>query len=785
MESFSGLLRAVMNHTDTCILVCDAETQEILYATDTIKEFIPETEAEALIGKNCQELFVKCPEWRGFRFADKIRSGKEYDLEEYFEHRKKCWAIHGREIEFEGHKVMAHYFYDVTAEHRIRTNLRNRYYSEITLMSDVSPYALGMYRLNLSQNKMEIPLGKMPEGMELLYPMSVDAFFRFLAERCARKEDSENFMNVFNRRKLMREYERGRTHFSLEHTFYMVTDQVMWITTAISTAKNVDTGDVEAVLYSVDVFRAKIVEELLGAVSENDYDGVYLIDAKHSRAYKFSDIRRNPGGDIKENGVEYKTLLNRLMTRVPKDSDGYFEVFEMLALENIRRELHHRSNYTVYYETTGKDGKTRHKKATFYTVDNPGDLICGTVQDISGVIENAMEREAELQDALNKVQNALNSRNSILSRLSRDIRSPLSSIIGFAEIARSEIPDDTKEAVYLDNIITAGASIHSIIDDMLTLHQIDRKGVVLTPERLDLAEFFGILEAKMLPSASERGLTFSIELGNHVPQQIMADRYRLEQVLTRLLENTFDYNANGGNVRLLVTEQKRESNRTTLRFAISDSSTGVNAEYLSSIFEPVDPKVIVQVDSPDQLDLGLTLAKSNVAAMGGRVEAQSLDDQGSCVTVTMTFPISYDRNETFTRLPAETSRKYSFKRGRVLLVDDHKISLEIGVKMLEKAGLDVDTAMNGEEALDAFRKAEGAYDLILMDIQMPLVDGLEATRKIRSEKNIGGDQVPIIAMTANAFEEDVKGSFAAGMNEHLTKPFSPQELYAVMSKFIG
>ncbi len=724
MESFSGLLRAVMNHTDTCILVCDAETQEILYATDTIKEFIPETEAEALIGKNCQELFDKCPEWRGFRFADKIRSGKEYDLEEYFEHRKKCWAIHGREIEFEGHKVMAHYFYDVTAEHRIRTNLRNRYYSEITLMSDVSPYALGMYRLNLSQNKMEIPLGKMPEGMELLYPMSVDAFFRFLAERCARKEDSENFMNVFNRRKLMREYERGRTHFSLEHTFYMVTDQVMWITTAISTAKNVDTGDVEAVLYSVDVFRAKIVEELLGAVSENDYDGVYLIDAKHSRAYKFSDIRRNPGGDIKENGVEYKTLLNRLMTRVPKDSDGYFEVFEMLALENIRRELHHRSNYTVYYETTGKDGKTRHKKATFYTVDNPGDLICGTVQDISGVIENAMEREAELQDALNKVQNALNSRNSILSRLSRDIRSPLSSIIGFAEIARSEIPDDTKEAVYLDNIITAGASIHTIIDDMLTLHQIDRKGVVLAPERLDLAEFFGILEAKMLPSASERGLTFSVELGNHVPQQIMADRYRLEQVLTRLLENTFDYNANGGNVRLLVTEQKRESNRTTLRFAISDSSTGVNAEYLSSIFEPVDPKVIVQVDSPDQLDLGLTLAKSNVAAMGGRVEAQSLDDQGSCVTVTMTFPISYDRNETFTRLPAETSRKYSFKRGRVLLVDDHKISLEIGVKMLEKAGLDVDTAMNGEEALDAFRKAEGAYDLILMDIQMPLVDGL-------------------------------------------------------------
>lgn len=785
MENDSRLLKAVLNQCETCILVCDADTQEILYASDNIGSLISDSSPENLIGSYCPDVLERVTHGRDIRFVDKIRSGKEYKIEEYFEQRKKCWMIQGKEIEYDGRKVMAHYFYDVTAEHRLRTNLRNRYYSEITLMSSVSPYALGMYRLNLSQNTMGIPLGKVPEGMELLHPMSVDAFFHFLADRCGSREDTKNFNSMFDRRKLVREYEHGRTQFSMEHTFFMETEHLMWVNSSVSMARNVDTGDVEAVMYAVDVFREKIVEELLGAVSENDYDGIYLIDAKHSRAYGFSDIRRNPGRDIREDGVDYRILLNRMVAKVPKGSDKYYEVFEMLTLENIRRELRHRPIYTVYYEVADERGLIRHKKASFYIVSVPGELICNTIQDISGVVENAMEREAELQNALNKVQSALNSRNTILSRLSRDIRSPLSSIIGFAEIARTEVPVDSKEAGYLDNIIIAGSTIRSIIDDMIRLHQIDRKGVVLAPERLYLADFFGILEAKMLPGAAERGLTFSVEVGNHVPQQIMADRYCLEQVLTRLLENTFDYNGNGGEVRLIVTEQKRENKRTTLRFAISDSSTGVNAEYLSSIFEPVDPKVIVEVDSPEQLDLGLTLAKSNVAAMGGRVEAESLNEQGSCVTITITFPISYDASETFRRIPDEVDEDYKFSGGRVLLVDDHKISLEIGVKMLEKAGMEVETAMNGEEAVDEFRRANGNFDLILMDIQMPVVDGLEATRIIRSERRIGGDQIPIVAMTANAFEEDVKGSFAAGMNEHLTKPFGPQELYRVMSKFIG
>lgn len=784
MDKDYGLIESILNSSDAGIIVCDLETGSILYVTKNIDDYFKDLNVKEYTGRSCQELFADAAYDSGIRILEKISSGKEYEIVEYFEQRKKCVRAKGKALEYEGKRAMAHYFYDITKEHHLQTSLRNRYYSEITMMSGVSPYALGTYRINLTRNTMEIPLGKTPEGMGFLNPMSVDSLFRFFAGRCGEREEEKRFASVFDRRKLLHEYERGITRFSLEHTFYMETNRIIWITTSVNMAKNVDTGDIEAILYTVDINREKTMEELLNTIADNDYDGVYLIDGEITRAYDLNSIRRHSGHRISESGIPYRKLVERILMKMPKNSDSYLEVFEMLTLENIRRELRRRPNYTVYFDVADEKGMMRHKKSSFYSIDAPGMLICNTIQDISGVVQSAIERQNELQDALEKVQNALNAKNDILYRLNRDIRLPLSAVIGLAEVARLEA-DKAGETDYLDRIIREGAAIRTIIDDMLDLHRIEHRGVVLVPERLDLAEFFGILEAKLLPWAGERGLRFSIKVGSHVPQQIMADRYRLEQVLTRLLENTFDYNANGESVTLLVTESAREHNRTTLKFSILDTSTGLNAEYLSSVFEPVDPKVIVKIERPEQLDLGLILAKNNLAAMGGRVSVESAEGQGSRVTVTLTFPISYGQGETFLRFAQDEQRGYNFRRGRILLVDDHKISLEIGVKMLEKVGMEVVTAMNGEEAVHTFRDEKGNFDLIFMDIQMPLMDGLEATSIIRSDSALGGDRVPIVAMTANAYEEDIRVSLDAGMNEHLTKPFTPNELYRVMAKFIG
>lgn len=785
MKSDLSLLETLLGQSKEGIVVCDAKTQEALYVSGNIGQFFPDVSAEDLVGSDFAAFLKDVPDGPLYRLADKCKLGEDYTIEEYTEYAEKCWMVRGRTLESEGRRMMAHYFLDITNEYLQRTALRNRYYTEITMLSSVSPHAFGTYRINLTQNTMKMPLGRLPEGIRNIHPLSVDAFFNFLSIQCGSLRERETVAQIFDRRKLIRKYEAGNTRYTVEHSLNMNDENMLSMRTSIYMTKNYDTGDIEGIVYAEDLTREKIVEVLLEAVARNDYDVVYLIDGRRARAYEASIVRSNPERDIREEGISYKAYLEKLLSKMPKNSDSFLEVFDMFALENIRRELRYRPVYTVYYGTANEKGMLRHKKASFYKANVPGDMICNTVQDITGVVENATEREAELSDALGKVQNALNSRNAILTRLNRDIRSPLGSIIGFAEIARSEVEPGTKEEGYLDSICTAASSIRTIIDDILAYHQIGSKGVELMPERVDLPDFFEILQAKMLPRASERGLSFAMDVSRNVPRQVMTDRYRLEQILTRLLENTFAYNPANGYVRLSVTEEGRSDDWSDLNFSVYDSSPDVQAEYLSSLFEPIDPKVILEVESPEELDLGLTLAKGNIFAMGGRVEAKSLESQGNCVTLKLRFPILHEPGRGPRNVSLDDVQKEKvFVGKRILVVDDHRLNLAVSLNMAKMVGMEAVTARNGQEAVNKFRDANGRFDMILMDIWMPVMDGLEATRAIRREKRIGGDQVPIIAMTADAYDEDVKEFLAAGMNWYLTKPFEPEELYRVMAGFM-
>lgn len=786
MSADLQMLEILIGQSREGIIVCDAETQIILYASSNIESYFPEITASDLTGRDFLTFLGECPDGPFSRLADKCRYGREYEIEEYPANTGKCWLVRGKKFIYADRRVMAHYFLDLTDECRLQATLRNQYYSEITMMSEVSPYALGTYRMNLTQNTMKIPLGRQPEGLQNIHPLSVDAFFNFLAVQAGSLVDQERFAKVYDRRKLIRDFESGHIRSTVEYSAYMGADNLVSMRTSIYMTRNYDTGDIEAVVYTENLTREKIVEELLKAVAKNDYDGIYLIDGKRARVFEICDIRRCPERNIREEGMDYKTYVEQMLSRIPKNSDAYIEVFDMFALENIRRELRYMPAYTVYFDSADQRGMLRHKKASFYKTDIHGDVICNTVLDITGVVENATEREAELRNALNKVQNALNSRNAILTRLNRDIRSPLGSIIGFAEIARSETAPGTKEAEYLNSIYTAGSSIRTIIDDILAIHQIGSKGVELMPERVDLADFFEILRAKLLPRAALRGLSFAMDVSRNVPKMVMADRYRLEQVLTRLLENTFDNAANAGTVRLQVTEEERSDDWSALKFVIYDSSAGVKAEYLSSLFEPMDPKVILEVASPEELDLGLALARGNIFAMGGRVGAESLGNQGNCVTVRLKFQIPHESaKKPMTVLLDDAEKEKVFAGRRVLVVDDHRLNLAVSQNMLKRVGMEVVTAKDGQEAVYKFQNAEGRFDMILMDIFMPVMDGLAATRAIRKMRRIGGDQIPIIAMTADAYDEDVKAFLAAGMNWYLTKPFEPEELYRVMAGFMG
>ena len=368
---------------------------------------------------------------------------------------------------------------------------------------------------------------------------------------------------------------------------------------------------------------------------------------------------------------------------------------------------------------------------------------------------------------------------TLFSRASKDLRTTLSQMIGLAEIAQLELDDPEKVKGYLEQIIASGENLNTIIGDLLDLQDIEESGIVLRPEKMDMIELLEILEAELSRIAEERGLHFSVSIGSDVPREVIADRYRLEQILVKMVENTFRYTGNGGIVRMAAAVSGHRKNRVSFEFLIADNGIGVDPEYLSSIFEPPQ-----ETPEDDKIGLGLALAKKNLAAMGGKVEASSSEDGGTRVVIRVTLPVPAPRQATYIKRAPLPQEEYHFKGGRILLVDDHMLSIEIGKKMLESAGFKVVTAMNGQEAVDAYIDNIGDFDLILMDIRMPVMDGLIASRVIRESGIAGASEIPIIAMTASAFEEDIRRSYEAGMNNHLAKPFGPLDMYRVLAKYI-
>ena len=368
---------------------------------------------------------------------------------------------------------------------------------------------------------------------------------------------------------------------------------------------------------------------------------------------------------------------------------------------------------------------------------------------------------------------------TLFSRASKDLRTTLSQIIGLAEIAQLDLDNPEKVKGYLEQIIVSGENLNKIIGDLLDLQDIEESGIVLHPEKMNMIELLEIVEAELSRIAEERGLYFSISIGSDVPREVIADRYRLEQVLVKMVENTFSYTGNGGTVKMAVAVSGHKKNQVRFEFLIVDNSIGVDTGYLSSIFEPPHGD-----SENDDIGLGLALAKRNLAAMGGKVEAASSEDGGTRVVIRLTLPVPAPRYTSYIKRAPIPQEEYHFAGGRILLVDDHMLSIEIGCKMLESAGFKVVTAMNGQEAVDAYIDNIGDFDLILMDIRMPVMDGLLAARAIRDSGIAGALEVPIVAMTASAFEEDIRRSYEAGMNNHLAKPFGPLDMYRVLVKYL-
>ena len=392
------------------------------------------------------------------------------------------------------------------------------------------------------------------------------------------------------------------------------------------------------------------------------------------------------------------------------------------------------------------------------------------------------QKNIALQLAVQRETKANLAKREFLFNMSHDIRTPMNAIIGFTALAQTHIDDRDQVEDYLKKISVSSQHLLSLINDVLDMSRIESGKVTLEAKPVHLPELVRELRDIVQAVVSEKDLSLTLDTVGVKNEDVIADPLRLEQILINVLANAVKFTPDGGQISLwIVQKDTAPAGDADFEFHIKDNGIGMSEEFQKHIFEQFARERTSTVSKIQGTGLGMAITKSLVDMMGGRITVKSEQGKGSEFTISLRFPIGEAKTEQ--TLPAAKASAFTGKK--LLVVEDNELNLEIASTLLKEAGFAVDTAENGKIAVEKVEAASAdRYDLILTDIQMPEMDGYEATRRIRALPDAKKAALPIVAMTANAFEDDRKNALHAGMNGHIAKPLDIQKLFQVLSELL-
>ena len=512
-------------------------------------------------------------------------------------------------------------------------------------------------------------------------------------------------------------------------------------------------------------------EELFSNLSRNVDDVFLMIDTETSKVeYVSPNVQRILG-------LSPEAVQEDLYVLYPAgDDSGASRLENLMQMEQGVQQEWERE--FVNQET----GEPRYIHVTGFINDVQGARKCIVdLSDRTGEHQTTLAVEAALEVA----EKASKAKTDFLSNMSHDIRTPMNAIIGITTLMKNELHQPEKLAEHLGKLETSGRLLLGIINDILDMSRIESGKTTLNIEKTNLPQQVSQLDSIIRQQASQRRQTFTVE--NHVQHEnVLADPNRLNQVLMNILSNAVKYTPQGGHIRLDVEELSHTEHYAKYRFVVQDDGIGMSAVYQKTLFDPFTREEKSGTNRVQGTGLGMAITKSIVDLMGGTIHVESAPGKGSRFEVVLELPIDAeaDKVQTASALPEEDEAVSPLSGMSFLCAEDNAINAEILEMLLETKGASCTICSNGQEIVDAFASVKpGDYDMILMDVQMPVMDGLEATRRIRNGENPLGRTIPILAMTANAFLEDMQKSKEAGMDEHLSKPVDIAALEQTVKRF--
>lgn len=657
-----------------------------------------------------------------------------------------------------------------------------------------NPNSRGTFHFNVTRNLCSG--GHSALSMVLLQQQAgtVDGFFAVIDAHIAVEEDRKKFRAIMSRQKLLEAFKADNLLVECSYRRWIEDNAMHWITCFVHMMQNPATGDIEAVVDGVDIEEKMQDELILRHVTNEEFDFLAVI-LPATRQIVFRTAKSIVPDTFVGEPYDFSGRMRNFLQRLPGEK-ARLSAMQALSLEHIIEVLERQGSYKYSLSVCGPQGRMQRKLLTFYYLETASRTILFGQADVTAAVEaenerNRMleERSSQLRLALEAAEQATRAKSEFLSRMSHDIRTPLNAIIGMSTIGQLKLQDSKRVGECLQKIDTSSHYLLSIINDILDISRIEAGKVMLHIEPFDLETMLLEIEAMVSAQIRDLGLSFQMEQDALVGGHYVGDALHLKQILMNLLSNAQKFTPRGGHIWLRLHREKQANGYDYIAFAVQDDGIGMSQEFQQRMFEAFEQENAPRARNKAGSGLGLAIVYNLVHMMGGSIQVQSTKGQGSQFTVILPLqlPLHMMQPEPARMKSVDFSRTDfpDLQGKRILLAEDNELNAEIAIALLEHCGLQVEWVSDGQQAVEAVAgKPDKSYFAVLMDIRMPVLDGLEASQQIRRLPAGRADQLPIIAMTADAFDEDRQRAVAAGMNDYVIKPVDMSVLLAALAKYI-
>jgi len=669
---------------------------------------------------------------------------------------------------------------NVTAAKRAEEAYRQTAESMLALSSR----ALCAFRLNLTQNTIS-DRNVSSDYIAVWYcAATVDRLFSRMANTIIVPEDRQRFEALFNREKLLKAFSEGQTHFELSYQRIAEKKSSIWVITTLTVMNNPFTDNVEAVLYTVDNQAAMDESRIIQQITGKEYDFIALISPDSGFLKFYAQKKETAHPEFMD--AQYLDEEQTAILRKYADTADFAALEQQLKLSTVVQELARRETYEVFYGIRDREGNVTKKLISFCWLDETRQKILAIRSDITQVFMSERENMMEMQNALAAAEKANRMKSEFLSNVSHDMRTPLNGIMGYIDLACGE-NDSIRIHSYLSKAMESSRILLQLVNDTLDLSRLETGRIELHEEPISSCELIMRIATTVQPSMDQKHMRFDVIYDRAEDIPILADVKYMNEIFINLLSNAVKYTPEGGHIELIVERTGLSDTWVDYKTVVRDSGVGISREFLPKIYEPFSQERTKQTAGIGGSGLGLSIVKKLITCMDGSIEAKSELGRGTEFIIHNHFRRA-DTADALVRIGGETSAlrtaaAYDLKDRKALLCEDNQMNSEIAKTILQKKGMNVETAVNGQEGLKRFLSSKpGEFAVVLMDLRMPVMNGFEAAQAIRTCGHPDAKSVPILAISADAYPEDIQKSQMAGMNAHLAKPIDPDLLCSELAR---